>query len=96
MNEKLLELAARRGALGVRIAGQRQTLAREADALSGVFSAGDTVLRGVDWLKQHPVVVGAAVAGAVVVRPRRALRWAQRGFFVWRGWRAMRNTLSRL
>lgn len=96
MNEKLLELAARRGALGARIASQRQTLAGEAEALSSVFSAGDAVLRGVDWLKQHPLAVGAAVAGAVVVRPGRALRWAKRGFFVWRGWRAMRNTLARL
>lgn len=96
MNEKLLELAARRGALAVRIANQREQLAREAGALDGVLSAGDAVLRGVDWLKQHPLVVGAAVAGAVVLRPRRALRWAQRGFFIWRGWRAMRNTLSRL
>lgn len=96
MNEKLLELAARRGALAVRIANQREQLAREAGALDGVFSAGDAVLRGVDWLKRHPLAVGVAVAGAVVVRPRRALRWANRGFFIWRGWRAMRNTLARL
>jgi len=96
MNEKLLELAARRGALAVRIANQREKLAHEAAALNGVLSAGDAVLRGVDWLKQHPLALGAAVAGAVVIRPRRALRWAQRGFFVWRGWRAMRNIVSRL
>ena len=96
MNEKLLELAARRGALAVRIGNQRDKLAREAAALNGVFSTGDAVLRGVNWLKEHPLAVGAAVAGAVVVRPRRALRWAKRGYFVWRGWRAMRNTLARL
>jgi len=96
MNEKLLELAARRGALAVRIENQRDKLAREAGALTGVFSVGDAALRGVDWLKQHPLAVGAAVAGAVVIRPRRALRWAKRGFFVWRGWRAMRNILARL
>lgn len=95
MNEKLLELAARRGALGVRIATQRRTLAHEAEALSGVFSAADAVLRGAEWLKQHPMAVGAAVAGAVVVRPRRAFRWAKRGFLVWRGWRTLRNTLLR-
>lgn len=96
MNEKLLELAARRGALAARIVQQRETLAREADALSGVFSAGDALLRGIDWLKQHPLAVGTAVAGAVALRPRRALRWARRGFFMWRGWKAVRNSLARL
>ncbi len=93
MNEKLLELAARRGALGVRIAGQREALARHARGLSPLFAGGDAALRGIDWLKLHPGAVFAAVAAAVVLRPRRVWRWAARGVFVWRGWQKLRSLL---
>lgn len=94
MNDKLLELAARRGALGARIAAQRETLALYARGIEPAFSAGDTLLRGVDWLKQHPGAVLAATATAVVMRPKRAWRWARRSFFVWRGWLALRRRLG--
>ena len=39
------------------------------------------------------VAVVVAVASVVVARPQRAWRWARRGFFVWRGWQAIRNKL---
>lgn len=94
MNEKLLELAARRGALGVRIAAQRAALVHHSTGLEVLLGKGDTALRGLDWLKQHPLVVGAAVAAAAVIRPRRAWRLVKRGFLVWRGWRAVSNTLG--
>lgn len=93
MNSKLLELATRHGALRARIDEQRRVLAQHAVPLEAAFARGDDVLKGVDWLKHHPVAVFVAVAVAVVVRPRRALRWAQRGFFLWRGWIAIRKSL---
>ncbi len=91
MNERLLQLAQRHGALKVRIAAQRRDLATHSAALAEVLSTGDRVLAGVDWLKQHPAAVGAAVTAVVVARPRRAWRWAQRGFLAWRGWQALRK-----
>ncbi|WP_306603069.1 YqjK-like family protein [Azonexus sp.] len=96
MNEKRLELAARRGALGARIASQRDALSYHAESLERLLAKGDATLRGIDWLKQHPLAVGASVAVAVILRPGRAIRWAKRGFFVWRGWQLVRTTLSRL
>lgn len=93
MNERLLELAHRHGALKVRIAAQRRTLATHADALAQVLGTGDRAIAGIDWLKQHPAALGVAVAALVVTRPRRALRWAQRGFFAWRGWQSLRKKL---
>lgn len=93
MNAKLLELATRHGALKARIDEQRRVLAQHAIPLEAAFARGDEVLKGVDWLKHHPVAVGVAVAAAVIARPRRALRWAQRGFFLWRGWTAIRKSL---
>lgn|SRR5574343_774688 len=94
MNPKLLELATRHGALQARIAEQRRQLAQHARPLEAALAKGDTVLDGVDWLKHHPAAVGAAVAAVVVARPARAWRWARRGFFLWRGWSAIRSKLA--
>lgn len=94
MNPKLLELATRHGALKARIDEQRRQLTRHAEPLEGALAKGDTVLKGVDWLKHHPAAVGIAVAAAIIARPKRAWRWAQRSFFLWRGWQAMKSTLS--
>ena len=84
MNPKLLELAMRHGALQARIAEQRRQLARHAAPLEAALAKGDAVLDG----------VGIAVATVVVARPKRAWRWARRGFFLWRGWTAIRNKLA--
>ena len=94
MNEKQLSLAMRHGALKARIAEQRRTLTEHVAPLESVLARGDVVLQGVDWLKHHPLAIVAALATAVVARPRRAWRWAKRGFFVWRGWQAIRHSLS--
>lgn len=93
MNPKLLELATRHGALKARIDEQRRLLAGHSVPLEAALARGDSVLKGVDWLKHHPAAVGIAVSVAVIARPRRALRWVHRGFFLWRGWRAIRTSL---
>jgi hypothetical protein len=94
MNPKLLELATRHGALKARIAEQRRQLARHAAPLEAALAKGDALLDGVDWLKHHPVAVGAAVAAVAVVRPKRAWRWGRRGFFLWRSWQAVKSRLA--
>ena len=95
MNDKLLQLASRQGALKARIEAQRHTLAELAVPLENALARGDAVLQGVDWLKHHPLAIGAAVLAVVVARPRRAWRWAKRGFMVWRSWQGIRNLLSK-
>lgn len=96
MNKRLLELATRRGALKARIDAQRLQLARHAHPLEKALAVGDKALEGVDWLKHHPAAVGVAVAVIVVARPGRAWRWARRGVFVWRGWKALKNALAKV
>ena len=96
MNGRLLELATRHGVLKARIDAQRLELARHAAPLEKALAVGDKALEGVDWLKHHPVAVGAAVAALVIARPKRAWRWARRGIFVWRGWQTLKNTLARV
>lgn len=94
MNPKLLELATRHGALKARIDEQRRQLTRHAEPLEAALAKGDTVLRGVDWLKHHPAAIGIAVAAAVIARPKRAWRWTRRSFFLWRSWQAIKSSLS--
>lgn len=96
MNSRLLELATRHGALKARIDAQRLQLARHVVPLERALAVGDRALEGVDWLKHHPAVVGAAVAAVVIARPKRAWRWARRGIFVWRGWQTLKNTLAKV
>lgn len=93
MNEKALALAMRHGALKARIDEQRRRLGRHVAPLESALARGDAVLRGVDWLKHHPAAIAAAVAAVVIARPKAAWRWARRGFFIWRGWQAIRNKL---
>lgn len=93
MNPKLLELATRHGALKARIDEQRRQLARHVEPLQGALAKGDTVLKGVDWLKHHPAAVGLAVAAAVIARPKRAWRWGRRSFLLWRGWQALKSAV---
>lgn len=93
MNQRLLQLATRHGALRARIDEQRRQLARYAGPLESALAKGDLVLDGVDWLKQHPGAVGAAVAAAVVAKPSRLWRWGRRAFVVWRGWQSLRSGL---
>ncbi|UCV28666.1 YqjK-like family protein [Ferribacterium limneticum] len=94
MNPKLLELATRHGALKARIDEQRRQLARHVEPLQGALAKGDTVLKGVDWLKHHPAAVGLAVAAAVIARPKRAWRWGRRSFLLWRGWQALKSAVA--
>lgn len=95
MNEKALALAMRHGALKARIDEQRRTLARQVAPFESALARGDEVLKGVNWLKHHPAAIAAAVAAVLVVRPKAAWRWAKRGFFLWRGWQAVRSRLIR-
>lgn len=94
MNPKLLELATRHGALKARIDEQRRQLARHVEPLQGALAKGDTVLKGLDWLKHHPAAVGLAVAAAVIARPKRAWRWGRRSFLLWRGWQALKSAVA--
>lgn len=93
MSAKAIELAVRRGALAERIAAQRAALGQHAGGLETLCAGGDTLLRGVDWLKHHPATVGAAIFAVVIVRPRRVWRWTRRGILLWRGWRSLRKFL---
>ncbi|MHB1248927.1 MAG: YqjK family protein [Polaromonas sp.] len=97
MNQSLIELHQQRGRLLERIASQRAALAWQLQPLRSASDTADRVLAllrgGVEYLKSHPLPVALAVLALVLLKPRRALRWAGRGLFLWRSWRALRTWL---
>lgn len=78
--------AERRERLRLRSAALRVKFAHEVRALRAPLAAIDTIADGARWLGRHPQWPLAAAALAVVARPRRAMRWAMRGWTVWRLW----------
>lgn len=96
MNSDLIELAAKRGELKAKIAMQRDAVAQHVWPVSSALGAADRTLAVIGWIKRHPGALAAAVAAIVVAKPKRALRWGQRGFFLWKSWRALRSRLSGL
>ena len=100
MNQELIDLAIERGRLIERISNQRQLLARElqplGDALQTADRATATVRTGTTYVKQHPEIVALGIAVLIVVKPGRAWRWSQRGYFAWRALSTLRRQLTDL
>ena len=93
---KLLVLAERRSQLSERARTQREQLAR---SLAGTDAAADLLARAfgvIQGIRQQPLVVAAAVALLVALRPRRALGWLMKGWSAWRLYRGARRLWQRL
>ena len=93
MNNRLSEIQLRRGRLLERIAAQRASLAQEVRPVRAVLQKTDRVAGRIrsftDYVKQHPTIATMAVAGLVVMKTGRVLRWSRRAFFAWQSWRVL-------
>jgi hypothetical protein len=83
------ELMLKRERLLALCAAQRDDLAALTQPLAGPLQLADRAIAGVRYLRDHPLVLGAAVAVLAVVRPRGTWKWAKRGFAAWRVYRAL-------
>ena len=88
MRGRLLLLAERRAGLAARASAERESLAAymaRTDApvvmANRALAAGRRLL---DELRRRPLLCTAGVALLIVLRPRRALGWALKGWTVWR------------
>ena len=100
MQARLIELALQRGRLQERIASQR-------DAIAGGFAPVATALalparllrvgqQAKDAVLGHPGLAAAFLGAALMLSPRRVLRWSQRAWMVWRTWRTVHGLLGPL
>lgn len=84
--ERLLQL--RQVELRLRSAELRVRISRDMQALHGPIVLVDRVYQGYLWLRERPYWMLGSAGGAVsmltLLRPRRLLRWATKGFWAWR------------
>lgn len=82
---RIVEL--RREELRLRSAELRLHMAAHAQVLEPPLALADRVRGGLQWLRANPQWPVGAAAALLVLRPRRALRWAGRAWWGWRTWR---------
>lgn len=87
-------LAERRERLLVRSAELRQRIAQDGGALAPPLALADGLREGWRWLRTHPEWPAGAALALLLLKPRRALRWASRGWWAWRLWQRARRALD--
>ena len=93
MSKSLVDLQLERIRLLERIASQRLALRVQLAPLHKASSfasrAASVFSNAVQYVRDRPVTAMLVVSALVLLRPRGALRWVQRGLAVWRTWRAV-------
>jgi hypothetical protein len=88
-------LQRRREQLLVRSARLRVRLQHEAGALRAPLGWADAGLQAARWLRTHPEWPLAALGLWAALGPRRAMRWATRGWWLWRAVRRLQSAALR-
>lgn len=89
-----VEYALKKQRLQFRSAQLRAQMAAYAEGVTPVLRAGDAVVEGVRWVRQHPETLIAAGLAVAVARPRGVVRWARRGMVAWQAWGRVRDWLA--
>ena len=89
------ELIARQQALLLRSAQLRHSLKEQTQVLKRPLALADTAQSAVQWLYKHPALPIGAAALLLVLRPKRALAWADRTWQVWRIFQRVQDWLAR-
>ena len=84
-----IDIVRKREQLLARCDAQREYLDGLAQEFAGPLKIADRAVAGVRYLREHPLVLGAAVAVLAVVQRRDLWKWARRGYLAWRAWRAL-------
>lgn len=71
----------------VRAALEREQLSAQLDAWRAPLALLDRGVAAARQVRRHPEWLVAVAVVIALVRPRRALAWARRGFILWRAWR---------
>ena len=95
-DDRMSEVMRERGRLLARCDAQRAEIAALVPQWEGPLRFADRVVAGVNYLRHHPVILGVLVAALTIVQRRGWWGWAQRGFVLWRAYRAFRNSRSTL
>ncbi len=95
-HSQMIEVMRQRERLLARCNAQRGEIAALTRQLEDPIAIADRAIAGINYLRQHPVVLGVLVALLAIVQRRGWLGWAQRGFVLWRTYRAFRDSRFKL
>ena len=87
MRARLIALAERRAQLQLRAQSERESVALLVTRADGALAWVDKGRRMLQELGRRPLIIVAAVALLVALRPRRALKWLASGWSLWRLYR---------
>ena len=87
MNLRLVAIDAKRARLIERAAREREDVAQTLQSLSQPLDFIDRCIGALRYLIARPPVIAGAMLVFALLRPRRALKWAQRAWGVWQGYR---------
>ena len=96
MRARLIALAERRALLLHRAQSERENVAALVTRADAALAWVDKGRRVLQELGRHPLIIVAAVALVVGLRPRRALKWLASGWSLWRLYRQARLWSQRL
>ena len=94
MNRRLAAIEAKRAHLLERAARERADLAQALQTWTQPLAFVDRCIDAVRYVISSPPLVAAAALVLALLRPRRALRWAQRGFALWQGYRWLTKKIA--
>ena len=94
MNQRLFAIEAKRARLLERAAREREDMARTLQSWSQPLAFVDLCLGALRYFFSSPPLVAGAVLAFALLRPRRALKWAQRAWGLWQGYRWLTRKLA--
>jgi hypothetical protein len=87
VNERLFAIEARRARLIERAARERGDVAYAVQSLSRPLGFIDRCVGVVRFVAARPPLIAGVMLVLVLLRPRRAFKWAQRAFGLWQSYR---------
>jgi YqjK-like protein len=94
VNQRLFAIEARRARLLERAARERDDVAQTLQSWSQPLAFVDLCLGALRYFFSKPPLVAGAVLAFVLLRPRRALKWARRAWGLWQGYRWLTRKLA--
>ena len=87
MNQRLVAIEAKRARLIERAAREREDVALTLQSWSQPLGFVDRCLGALRYVISSPLLVAGAMLVFALVRPLRTLKWAQRAWGLWQGYR---------
>lgn len=94
MNQRLAAIEARRARLIERAARERADVAQTLEVWAQPLGFVDRCLEAVRLVISRPPLVAGAVFVWALLHPRRAFKWARRGFALWQGYRWLTRKIA--